>query len=137
MLWQFHPVPTIPNDSKFNLSLLRTPTTPRKSPRKQKIGVGQLVLFQAADKIINIDSISKQNLPENFTFKRLDNSLQLFNVKCNVETGILAVHECNSVDRNLHVCLSYHGLVIPLPQWFRYENNCILTKFSMLENFIF
>ena len=38
--------------------------------------------------------------------------------------------------RNLHVCLSYHGLVILLPQWFRYENNCTFTKFSMLENFV-
>ena len=37
------------------------------------------------------------------------------------ETGILAVLECISVDRNLHVCLSYNGLVIPLSQWFQYE----------------
>ena len=49
--------------------------------------------------------------------------MQLFNVKCNEETGILAVDECVSADRNLHVRLSYHGLVASLPQWFRYENN--------------
>ena len=55
---------------------------------------------------------------ENFTFKRFDNSVQLFNLKCNEETGFLAVHECISVDRNLHVRLS-HDLFIPLPQWFR------------------
>ena len=52
------------------------------------------------------------------------------------ETDILAVHECISADRNLRVRLSYHGLVIPLPQWFRYEHNWTLTKFSMLENFV-
>ena len=104
------------NDSKCNPSLLRIPTIPKQSPRKRKIGVDESVLFQAADKIIDIDSISEQNWPENFTFKRLDNSVQLFNLKCNEETGILAVHECISVDRNLHVRLLCHGLVIPLPQ---------------------
>ena len=107
-------VPTIHNKSKSNLSLLWTPTIPRKFPRKQKIGVQELVLFQASDKIVDIGSISKQNSPENFTFKRLDNSVQLFNLKYNEETGILAVHECISVDRNLDVRLSYHGLVMVL-----------------------
>ena len=61
--------------------------------------------------IVDINSISEQNSPENLTFKRLDNSVQLFNLKYNEETGILAVHECVSVDRNLNVYLSYHGLV--------------------------
>ena len=61
--------------------------------------------------------------------------MQLFNLKCNEETGILAVHESISVDKNLHVRLSYHGLVIPLPELFRYEHNCTLTKSNMLENF--
>ena len=117
VLWQLHPVPTIHNDSKSNPSLLKTPTIPRKSSRKQKIGVNELVLFQAADKIVDIDSISEQNSPKNFTFKRLYNSVQLFNLKCNEESGILAVHECISVDRNLHVRLSYHGLFMSLLLW--------------------
>ena len=81
-------------------------------------------MFQDADKIVDIDSILEQNSPENFTFKRVDNSVQLFNLRCNEETGIPAVHECTSVDRNLYIRLSYHGLVIPLPQRFRYEHNC-------------
>ena len=76
------------NDSKSNPSLLRTPTIPRKSPRKQKIAVDELVLFQATDKIIDTDSISEQNSPEYFTFKRLDNSVQIFNLKYNKETEI-------------------------------------------------
>ena len=62
--------------------------------------------------------------------------MQLFYLKCNEEIDILAVHECNSVDKNLHVYLSYHGLVIPIPQWFQYKHNCTLTKFSILENFV-
>ena len=97
---------------------------PRKSPRKRNILLDELTLFQAADKIVDVDSISEQNSSENFIFTRLDNSMQLFNLKCSEETGILAVHECISADRNLRVRSSYHGLVIPLLQWFRYENNC-------------
>ena len=57
------------NDSRSNPSLLRTPTIPRKSPRKRDIWLDELVLFQAADKIVDNDSISEQNSPENFTFK--------------------------------------------------------------------
>ena len=77
--------------------------------------------------MVDIDSISEQNSPENFTFKRLDKSVQLFNLKCNEGTGILAVHKCIGAGRNLHVRLSYRDLVIPLPQWLRYENNCTFS----------
>ena len=98
------------NDSRSNPSILRSPKIPRKSPRKRNIWLDELVLFQAPDKIVDTDSISEQDSPENVTFKRLDNSVQLFSLKCNEETRILAVHECISADRNLHVCLSYHGL---------------------------
>ena len=128
-----NPVPTIPNDSKSNPSLLKTPTISKRSPRKQKIGVDEFVLFQASDKIVNIDSISEQKIPENSTFKRPDNSVQLFNIKFNEENGI---HECLSIDINLHIRLSYHGLVVSLLKWFQYEKNCTLIKFSMLENFV-
>ena len=124
------------NDSKSNPALLRASTISKKSPRKQNIWLDKSVLYQAADKIVDIDSISEQNSPENFTFKRLYNSGLHSNLKCNEETGILAVHKYISADRNLHVSLSYHGLVILLPQWFRYENSCTVTKFSMLENFV-
>ena len=112
------------NYSRSDPSLLRTPNIPRKSPRKRNILLDELTLFQAADKIVDIDSISEQNSSENFIFTRLDNSTQLFNLKCSEETGILAVYECISADRNLRVRSSYHGLVIPLLQWFRNENNC-------------
>ena len=112
-----HPVPAIHNDSKYNLSLFRTPTIPRKSTRKREIGIDELVLFQATDKVVDIDSISEQNSPENFTFKRLDNSVQLLNLKVNEKIAI-------------------PSFVVPLPQWFQYGHNCNLTKFSMLENVI-
>lgn len=53
----------------------------------------ELVLRQAADKIFDIDSIYKQNSTVNFTFKRLDNNVLLFNLKFSEETSIPAVPE--------------------------------------------
>ena len=104
----------------INPFLFRTPTIPRKSPRKRNIWLDESVLFQAPGKIVDIDSISEQNLPENFTFKRLYmkrlyNSGLQFNLKCNERTGILAVGQCLRADRNLHVCLLYHGMKITVP----------------------
>ena len=78
LLWQLHPVPTIHNDSKSNPSLLRTPTISRKSPRKRKIGVDELVLFQAADKIVDIGAILEQNSPENCTIKNFSFHLKIY-----------------------------------------------------------
>ena len=79
MLWQLHAIPTIHNDSestprKIDNRLLRT-IIPRNSTRKQKIGAGELVLFQAADKLVDIDTIFEQNSSKYVTFKRLDNSV--------------------------------------------------------------
>ena len=75
LLRQLHPATAVYNDSKSNLSLFRIPTIPRKSSRKRKIGVDKLVLFQAADELVDTDSISEQNSPKKFIFKRLDNSV--------------------------------------------------------------
>ena len=104
----------------INPSLFRTPTIPRKSPRKRNIWLDESVLFQAPGQIVDIDSIFEQNSPENFTFKRLYmkrlyNSGLQFNLKCNKRTGILAVGQCLSADRNLHVCLLYHGMKVTVP----------------------
>ena len=60
--------------------------------------------------MVDINSISEQDPPENFTFKSLANNVQLFNLKCNEETDIIAIHECISADRNLRVRL-YHIMV--------------------------
>ena len=47
----------------------------------------------------------------------------------------LGVHECISIDKNLHVSLTYNDFAVPFPEWFRYGHNCSFTRFSMLENF--
>ena len=110
------------NDTRFSPS----PPFPGCLPENEIFDQMNQFYFKLPIKLLinDIDSISEQNSPENFTFKRLDNNTQLFRLKGSEETGILAVHECISADRNLHLRLSYHGLVIPLLQWFRYEINC-------------
>ena len=35
---------------------------------------------------------------------------------------------------HLHVKLSHKGNLVPLPDWFRSNNNCRLTYVSMLDN---
>ena len=65
VLWQLHPVPTI--IITRNPIILKDFHHSRKSPRKRKIGADESVFFQATDKIIDIDSISEQNSPENVT----------------------------------------------------------------------
>ena len=84
------------NESRSNPSILRTRTIPRKSARKWNIWEDELVLFQVANKIVDIYYPNRIHLH--------------FNLKCNEKTGILAVPECISADKNLHVHLSYHGL---------------------------
>ena len=129
--------PSIHNNTKCNPSFLKDYHYSQEISQKTKNWSRWISLLQADDKIVDIDSISEQNLPEHFIFKRFDKSvLQIFNLKCNEETGIVTVHECISGDTNLHVRLSYQGLLIPLPKWFLYENNRTLIKFSMLENFV-
>ena len=95
----------------------------QETSQKKKIRVDDLILFQTADKIVDIDSISQQNSPQYFTLKRLDNITQFSNLNFNEETGVPMVHECISIDRNLRVCLSYHGLAIPFPEWFKNGHN--------------
>ena len=50
---------------------------PKKFPRKRKIGVNGLVLFQAVNKIVDTESIFQQNSPENFNSRRLDNKFKI------------------------------------------------------------
>ena len=45
------------------------------------------------------------------------------------------VTECIKIDKELHVKLFFKGYPVPLPQWFRRDNDCRLTRKSMLENF--
>ena len=64
-----------------------------------------------------------ENAPNNCSYKRLfDNTVQLYNLASNEETDMTAVKESLR-----HVRLSYHGLYLPLSEWFGDGNNCTLT----------
>ena len=41
-----------------------------------------------------------------------------------------------TIETSLHITLSYDEHVIPLREWLRHGQNCNLTRFSMLENFL-
>ena len=57
--------------------------------------------------------------PLNYSFKRLDETVQYFNLVFNEQTGIPAVLECRSINKELQVNLTHKGYSIPLPEWFR------------------
>ena len=134
-----HPVPTIrvQNDTEASpqISTLRTPIIPRRSPRKRPLGTDELQAFQIKDKVTGFDSFTHAHPPVNHSFKRHENTVHYYNLVFNEKTGVSVVHECISIDKNLHVSLTYNGFAVPFPEWFRYGHNCSFTKFSMLENF--
>lgn len=134
--WDLHPVPTIQTDVLSNPSLLRTPTVPRNSPRKRKHDYDELALFKKKDKVTDFNSFLSNHAPDNISFSRRDNTVQYYNLYFDVVTGIPAVHECISINQDLNVTLSYNGILLPLPEWFRKGTSCKLTKFSMLENLL-
>ena len=134
LIWELHPVPTIHNDSISRPSLLRTPDLVHKSPRKRKIDIDELEEFQEKDKVINFEAFNEKYSPVNFSFRRLEKSVQYYCLVFDPENGVPKVNECISVDKNLHARLTYQGLPIPLPDWLRIGHNCIVNKFSMLEN---
>ena len=51
------------------------------------------------------------------------------------KTGFPRVYECISIDKELHVKLTFLGYSISLPDWFRIGHYCTVNRFSMLKNF--
>ena len=68
-------------------------------------------------------------------YKRLDNSIQVYNLVFNEEASVPTVHECISIECDLYIRLTYHCLLLPLLEWFRYGSYCTLIRYSMLEKF--
>ena len=52
-----------------------------------------------------------------------------------VATSIPTIYECIRVDDQMHVKLYHHESPLPLPQWFRKGNDCILRSVTQVENF--
>ena len=58
--------------------------------------------------------------------------------KNNIETTLKCLLEtdCVQVDQEVHVkLLFYKSSPFPLPQWFRHESDCYLSRKSMMQNF--
>ena len=134
--WEMKPVPTIhPNIGGKN-SLIRIPKVPRQSPRKRVLE-DEISTFEALDKVNSFEHFNELHCPQNFSFQRLDGTVQFYNLVFNEKmNGRPEVMECISVDKNLHVKLSYRGYHVPLPEWFRCNQSCKLTRLSMLENLV-
>ena len=59
----------------------------------------------------------------------------MFRLEIEPKSNVPVVKESISIDKHLHVSLSYYGFHVPLPDWFRAVHNCKLSKKSVLENF--
>ena len=133
--WELHPVPTIHPSSIIQPSLQRTPALPRRSPRKRTAKeMDEIQAFTDMDKVKDITSFGCTHSPDGYSFKKLENRVQFYNLCFNEDNIAPCVHECISIDINLHVSLSYNGHPVPQPEWFRRRRNCTLTRFSMLQN---
>jgi len=134
--WELHPVPNIHTDKISQPSILRTPVPARRSPRKRKLNnLDELTIFQQRDKVTDLNSLDMEHAPVGYNFKKLQESVQYYQLVFQEETGTAIVHGCISIDKEMHVRLTYKSFHIPLPEWFRLGTTCKLNRFSVLENF--
>ena len=108
--WHLHPVPTIHPKIYGKDSLLRTPSLPRKLPVKRNIYGDEISTFQALGKVLGFQNFDCSNSPLSYSFKRLDETVQYFNLVFNEQTGIPTVLECISINKELQVNLTHKGL---------------------------
>ena len=134
---ELHPIPAIHTDSISRPSLLRTPVVSRRSPRKRKLDIDQLKEFFEKDKVESFESFSQDHAPREFNLKRPEESVQYYRLIFESKTGFLRVYECISIDKELHLKLTFEGFSTPFPDWVRIGHNCTVNnRFSILENFV-
>ena len=79
LIWELHPVHIIhvQNDMEASpqISTLRTPIIPRRSPRKRPLGTDVLQAFRIKDKVTGFDSFTHVHAPVNQSFKRHENTV--------------------------------------------------------------
>ena len=98
----------------WNSSFLWAPDLAKKSRKKRKVEVDELTSVRASDKIFDVNYISTDNAPDNYSFKRFDIIVHFPNLIFNEETFALAHHKCISIDCYFQICLcqdrSWHYL---------------------------
>ena len=109
--WDMMPIPTIhtndEHDKSISPSSLSVPKTPRKGPRKRIFQEDQLGSFREKDTIRDFDALSESNCLPSFTFIKEKDIVLMYRLVIDQKTKIPVVHESISIDKNLHVSLSY------------------------------
>ena len=88
----------------------------------------------ADDSIKKLSDIHENLAPLGYSFQQRDDHVKFFNLVDN-EMLLPEVAECIHIDKELHAKLFFKGSPVPLPQCFRHDRDCRLTRKSMLENF--
>ena len=126
--WELQPIPTINSDS----SLCVVPCIPRKPPKEHNICNDEWNEFKANDVIHNLNSISPDICPKDFTFLKQKTFVLMYQLIIDEITKIPVIHGSIMVDGNLHISLSYLGYHVP-----RVVSFCpwlSIVKKSALEN---
>ena len=105
--WELHAIPTIHTDS--------IPRPSRRSPRKRKRDIDQLKEFQEKYKVESFELFNQDHAPNEFNFKRLQESVQYYRLIFNSKTGFRGVYECISTDKELYLKLTFRGKVSHWP----------------------
>ena len=114
-------------DSIFWPPILITPVVSQRSPKEKKLEIDHLKEFQEKDKVESFESFSQEHTPSNFSVKWLQESAQYHH--------FVFDYICISIDKELHLKLTFQGFLVRLPDLFCIGHNCAMNKFSMLEGF--
>ena len=135
--WKANPRPTIYTNPLYKKlpSLIPTPVSMRKPPRKRNFQEDQMPAFLAeVDPIIKDVFELELHTPEGFMCKKGEDYLLFYRLEFDQTTGFPKVLESIKVDKNLQVQLQFNGDPVPLPAWFVKGRHANLSRVSMLEN---
>ena len=133
------PCPTIHTNTEFvsKPSLIPSSTPVRKPPTNRPYShplLDETPVFQNLDKVNNIDDFTESMAPKDFQLRKVNDDQVIF-YRLIIDGSTFSTNiESISIDSDLHVKLSHKGSIVPLPDWFRSNNNCRLTYVSMLDN---
>ncbi|MEO2160645.1 MAG: THAP domain-containing protein, partial [bacterium] len=88
------------------------------------------------DDLINtFNELNSSFCPPDYQFMVEDDIATFYRIDKNICFNIPEIVETITIDRSLHVRLFLRSSPIPLPEWFRSNGKCRLTRKSILENF--
>ena len=116
--WVMNPVPTIHSPDLLSTpSSLPTKQTSRNPPRKRTFQEDELSEFKKKD-TITFNDLDSSTAPVGFQYNKFDICVLYFNLVYDDESRFPKILESIKIDNDLHVQLQYHGIYLPLPQWF-------------------